>query len=138
MLLPKDLPMLHAMASGNYIRPNKKLLSSSLYTAMVQCNTIPDEWPPRTDHVLIVTMISMASRFKWKHPRPTTGRQTGKLLGAGAALRIKELEVGEIINAPSEFNAWLDRLMQVLLEVIDEKILKMRPSPYQKNGGQRS
>jgi len=51
------------------------------------------------------------------------------------ALKLEELEVQEVISTADDFNACLDRLMQVILEVIDDKIPKRKPHPTRNDGG---
>src|SRR5882724_6646036 len=59
MILPKDLPMLHALASGNFTRPNNVFTSEMLATAIVKCTMIPEEQPTRTEHLPIVITLNM-------------------------------------------------------------------------------
>src|SRR5882672_60892 len=49
------------------------------------------------------------------------------------ALRLEELDTCEELPTIDEFNQHLDRLTQVMLEVIDAKVPKAKPSLYQKH-----
>ena len=41
MVLPKDLPTLCALATGNYIRPDNMFTSDTLADVIVSCTTVP-------------------------------------------------------------------------------------------------
>ena len=43
MTLPKDIPMLHTMASGNYMRPDNILASNAIFPLIFWCIMIPEE-----------------------------------------------------------------------------------------------
>ena len=43
MVLPKDLPTLQAMATGNHTRPNNVFMSVVLCNTLVKCMTVPEE-----------------------------------------------------------------------------------------------
>src|SRR5882724_662344 len=43
MALPKDIPTLRALSSGNYTRPNNIFTSSLLINDIILCGTQPDE-----------------------------------------------------------------------------------------------
>jgi len=53
MILPKDLLMLHALASGNFPRPDNVFALETLATSIVKCTMIPEEQPTRTNHLPI-------------------------------------------------------------------------------------
>src|SRR5882724_12508609 len=42
MALPKDVPTLCALVTGNYMRPDNVFISSSLMGATVYCKTLPE------------------------------------------------------------------------------------------------
>src|SRR5882724_7795315 len=132
MVLPKGIPTLHAIATGNYARPDNVFASSSLSMAVIWCNTIPGEWPPRSDHIPVITVISAAPEVHIEAPRPNFMAADWEEVREEMALKLEDLEVDENICTKAEFDTQLNQLMQVITEVIDTKVQKTRPSPYQK------
>jgi len=69
MVLPKDLPMLHAMVLGNHTRPDNAFASDTLAQTIVKCTMLPEEWPTRSDHFPIVIKVDMEpashEEFSW-------------------------------------------------------------------------
>src|SRR5882724_11445596 len=51
MVLPKDVPMLQALATGNHTRPDNLFISSQLAGSIIRCITLQDERPARSDHI---------------------------------------------------------------------------------------
>jgi hypothetical protein len=69
MTLPKDIPTLQAMATGNWTRPNNVFVSTNAEQLIVRCNTDPRLRGPGTDHVPILTIIDLP--LEWKAPLPS-------------------------------------------------------------------
>jgi len=69
MILPRGLPTLCTMVSGNYTRPDNTFASSSLLTAVVHCNTVPEEQLVRSDHILVITVLNAALVLTTDTPR---------------------------------------------------------------------
>jgi hypothetical protein len=57
MVLPKDIPTLQAMSTGNMTRTDNIFLSSSLFECLLRCHTVPEDQPAKSDHIPIDTMI---------------------------------------------------------------------------------
>jgi len=70
MVLPKGLPTLCTMASGNHTWPDNVFASSVLNSTIIKCMTVPGEWPARSDHLLIVVAIDMEPEKHTEVPRP--------------------------------------------------------------------
>jgi len=132
MVLPKGIPTLCAMATGNYTRPDNVFTSSSLSAAVIRCNMIPGERPARSHHIPVVTVISAAPEVHIEAPRLNFRVADWEEVREEMALKLEDVEVDEKIHTKAEFDTWLNQLTQVITEVIDTKVLKMRPLPYQK------
>jgi len=70
MTLLKDIPMLQALSTGNYTRPDNVYISSLMAGHMIRCITLPEERPERTDHIPIVTEVDMSLEAKTESPCP--------------------------------------------------------------------
>jgi len=89
--LPKDLPTLRVMSMGNYMRPDNMFVSSSLYEAVIQCKTLPEECPAKTDHFLVVTTLSMDPRTQQDTLRPNYRGVDLEEVREEMALRLEKL-----------------------------------------------
>src|SRR5882724_2719837 len=78
MALLKDIPTLHALSLGNYMRPNNIFTSSLLINDIILCGTPPNECPARSDHILLATHLKTKSIGRWRPPDPTSRRPTGR------------------------------------------------------------
>jgi len=132
MVLPKDLLTLHALALGNFTRPNNVFASEVLPTAVVKCTTVPEEWPMRSNHLPIVITLDMAPDSRTEAPyfnyRATDWEDFKKVL----VCRLGGLEVGEELHTEGEFSDQLNKLTQVVRDVVEEKVPRVKPSPYMK------
>jgi hypothetical protein len=54
MALPKDIPTLESTATKNYTRVDNIFCSEELLEAFISCNTMPEKWPNKTDHMPII------------------------------------------------------------------------------------
>jgi endonuclease/exonuclease/phosphatase family metal-dependent hydrolase len=69
MVLPKDIPTLRALSTGNLTRVDNVFCSPSLLGAYIKCDTDPGSRPPRTDHFPVIQVLDLAV-VKHK-PQPT-------------------------------------------------------------------
>ena len=86
MVLPKDLPMLCAMALGNHIRPDNAFASDTLACAIVKCTMLLEEWPTRSNHFPIVIEVDMEpashKESSWPNYKITDWEAFWKLLAS--------------------------------------------------------
>ena len=68
MVLPKDVPMLHMLTSGNYTRPDNMFISSSLGDTIVHCKTLPEEHLARSDHIPIAMHLNIGLTTQTEPP----------------------------------------------------------------------
>jgi len=138
MALPKSLPTLHAMSSGNYTRPNNVFVSSSLSAPMVYCNMVPDERPARSDHMPIVMVLNMAPTTQTEKPRANYRAADLEAVRVELAVQLEGLDVLEDIGTTAEFDTRLHMFTHVLLETIDAKVPNRGPHPTIRGGGHKS
>ena len=133
MVLPKGIPTLHAMALGNYMRPNNVFMSSSLLPSLVCCMTVPEECPARRNNMPILIVLHVPPKIQPDAPRPNYRVADWEAVREELAIKLEELDMQEELNTIDEFDQYLEGLMQAILEVIDTRIPKARPSPYKKH-----
>jgi len=59
MVLPKGLPTMCAMATGNHTRLDNVFASSMLTDTVTRCSMVLEEHPVRSDHIPITTWIDV-------------------------------------------------------------------------------
>jgi len=127
MALPKGIPSLCTLSTSNYTRPDNVLVSSSLANAVMHCNTMPEEWPMRLDHMAIITQLNTSAEAQ--PVTPCNWKKVRKRLGA----KLEMLQLGETIHMEAEFFTHLDRLMQGITDTVDCLIPKLKPVLFQKH-----
>jgi len=60
LALPKDIPTLQALATGNHTRPDNVFISSQIMGHITRCTMLPDERPARSDHIPVVTEVEIS------------------------------------------------------------------------------
>jgi endonuclease/exonuclease/phosphatase family metal-dependent hydrolase len=58
-LLPHGTPMLQSTSTGNWTRPDNMFGMESLLNAIVSCETAPELWGPKTDHIPILLTLKL-------------------------------------------------------------------------------
>ena len=59
IILPKGIPMLEAMATKNWTRPDNVFCSSNMVSKVVYCTTDPRLRGPGMDHVPILMVLEL-------------------------------------------------------------------------------
>jgi len=70
MILPKHIPTLRAMNSGNLTQLDNVFASSSLVDAVVSCTSLPEDQPTKTDHFPIDTVLNLLPVKAEDVPKP--------------------------------------------------------------------
>ena len=120
------------MALGKYTRPDNILMSSSLLPSLVHCMIVPEEPPARMDHMLILTVLHASPEIQPDATRPNYKAVDWEAVREELVVKLEDLDMQVELNIIDEFNQCLEGLSQAILEVIDTRIPKARPSPYQK------
>jgi len=132
MALPGGMPTLQVLSTGNYTRPDNVFASTSLIDAVVKCSVMKGEWPARTDHFPIDTVMELgmsAMDEPAKHNFRAADWQVVCKEMAVALMGMCTAEIGSI----DEFHWWLHRLSRTIQDVIDKTVPKVHPLPYTKH-----
>ena len=113
------------------MRPDNIFMSDVLCNATVKCTTVVEEWPARSDHLPIVT-INMEPVVKAEVPRPNFRVTNWNKFRMVLADRLVGLEPEEPLRCEGEFYRKLEGLTWAIREVIDEKVLRVKLSPFTK------
>src|SRR5882724_6369822 len=132
MALPKDIPTLQALATGNHTRPDNAFISSLIAGYITKCTTLLDERPARLDHFPVITEID-TSLEKWEEPlQPKFRNADWKEVRERLMDKLEGLDAREEIVTPGELHAQVRTLTQRISEVIEESIPKAGPTPHKK------
>jgi len=93
---------------------------------------IPEEQPARSNHIPIVTVLHAPPEIQPDEARPNYWAADWETVREELTLELKELDIHEKMATIDGFTLHLGKLTQIMLEVIDTKVLKTKPSPYQK------
>jgi Endonuclease-reverse transcriptase len=132
MALPKNIPMLEAMNTKNYTRPDNVFCSADLLDSFTRCDTDPESRPPNTDHLPIISEINAelplsttAARLNY---RDTDWACFTKRLEALLAA----LPPPAVIQTVEDFNTTVSSLTQAIDTTIQELVPASRLSPFSK------
>ena len=118
IILPKDLPTLCTLASGNFTRPDNVFTSEMLATAIVKCTMIPEEQPTRTEHLPIVIMLDMEPNLRTEAPNFNFRAMDWDDFKKALVSRLGRLEVGEELHTKGELYDWLDKPTQAIRNIV--------------------
>lgn len=59
MVLPHGVPTLEAHNTKNHTRPDNVFATEGFMDAFVECHTLPESRPPKTDHMPIISIIDI-------------------------------------------------------------------------------
>jgi Endonuclease-reverse transcriptase len=136
--LPKELPTLKAMATGNYTRTDNIFISSALAENLVSCKTIPEDQPPKTDHFPVDTMIKLSVRTSTQTPRPNYRQVDWKEYNKTLKVKLKEAIDKPSPATPQQFYHQLHALTKAMADTTEELVPKSKPSPYMSTSGRYS
>src|SRR5882724_8936490 len=120
MALPKDIPTLQALATGNHTRPDNAFVSSPIAGHITKCTMLPDERPVRLDHFPVIIEID-TSLEKWEEQlQPKFKIADWKEIRERLTEKLEGLDTREEIATPGELHARVRMLTQKISEVIEE------------------
>ncbi|KAF8580748.1 hypothetical protein K439DRAFT_1300029, partial [Ramaria rubella] len=132
MTLPKHIPTLCAMSTGNFTCPDNVFISSELADSVLQCTTIPEDRPARTDHFPISTILDIPLAAQHDPPlfnfRDTDWEKFRTKLKP--KLDLSQLE--SPITDEHIFHSRIDSLTNAIIESIEATVPKSKPSSYAK------
>src|SRR3981189_178279 len=132
MTLPKDLPTLQAMNTGNWTRPNNVFTSANLENYLVRCDTDPRLRGPGTDHVPILTIIDLPLERKPSPASPNFRMTDWKDFKEELAIRLTDIPLPTSLTTEDKFQAAVNNLTSTLQDVIRTTVPVSRPCPHSK------
>jgi ribonuclease HI len=132
MVLPKELPTLKAMATGNHTRTDNVFISPELAESLISCNTVPEDQPPRTDHFPIDTVIELSVKTSTQTPRPNYRQVEWKEYNKTLKKKLEETIDTPALATPQQFHHKLHALTKSIADTTEALIPKSKPSPYMK------
>jgi len=104
MALPKNMPTLQALSTGNYTRLDNVFISTPLINHVMECCTAARERLARTNHIPIVTELDITTDAQKETSQPNfkvaDWKKVKKMLGH----KLKGLETREDIHTPAELH----------------------------------
>jgi hypothetical protein len=132
MTLPKELPTLKAMATGNHTRTDNVFVSPNLAKRLVSCDTVPEDHPPKTDHFPVDTVIELGVRTSTQPPRPNYRQVDWKEYNKMLKTKLEEAIDTPMPATPQQFHHQLHALTKTIEDTTEELVPKSKPSPYMK------
>lgn len=132
MILPRNLPTLKAMATGNYTRPDNVFASPGIVERLASCKPIERETPPRTDHFPIVTRI-VTSTAKTVDKEIFNFKETDwKEFRKDLQPKLANIPTSEVIETRETFNNRLKALTEAIQGTISKVVPRSKITRYAK------
>jgi ribonuclease HI len=132
MVLPKDIPMLIAKATGNHTRPDNVFCSAGLLDSFTACDTDPGQWPVKTDHYPIISILditpAMGEDGLRRNFRGTDWEEFRKCLEG----ELDGVPAPETYLTVADLNQAILCLDQAIANAIEKYTLFARPCPHSK------
>ncbi|EIW85809.1 hypothetical protein CONPUDRAFT_118739, partial [Coniophora puteana RWD-64-598 SS2] len=131
MALPKDLPTLCSLSTGNYTRPDNVFCTEHTAQCVVSCEVLTDRKLLRTDHFLIATCIDFRLARDTEEPRKNFRDVGWENFNDVLGPRIRERmgAPGPILTHDS-LHSSATTLTSVLQETIEELVPNLKLSPH--------
>ncbi|THU85973.1 hypothetical protein K435DRAFT_616598, partial [Dendrothele bispora CBS 962.96] len=134
MVLPPSIPTLEALSTGNYTRVDNVFVSRHLVQRIKKCDTVPEQRPPKTDHIPIITILDLQQPVNRHKPAPNWKKANWKAIN-----EFLEANAHQILGPPIEFTTEeeykeacenMDKLRQTI-EGNETLVPSTKPSPQQ-------
>jgi ribonuclease HI len=132
MALPKDIPTLQAMSTGNTTRTDNVFLSSSLIECLLRCHTVPEDQPAKSDHFPIDTMIETTVEAAETKPRHNYRLVDWKIFNKKLEARLREQIEQPCPTDKPHFYRNLKELTDAITDTANEQVPTTKPSPFMK------
>src|SRR5882724_7905621 len=120
------------MATGNFTCPDNVLTSSSLSELVLECKTTPEECPPQTDHIPIITTLATDPSRHEETPKPNFKSTDWPTFRKELSTKLESTITQHKITNESEFYCRLNTLTLAITDTIESTVPKIRPSPFTK------
>jgi len=98
----------------------------------LECKTIPEECPAKTNHIPIITTLDMSPSKQEETPRPNFKVADWTKFREELNKKLNNLDSQEEIHNEHEFHARLEGLTTVITDTIELTVPRHRPLPYTK------
>ena len=132
MSLPQGIPMLQAMATGNWTRPDNVFCTENTIEHIVSCDTSPHQRGPGTDHVPIQTVINLPTEQKGLPPSYNFRMVDWEVFNEELAARIAEIPEPTAILSEEQLSRAIEDLTATLQDVIRTTVPLSKPCPHTK------
>ncbi|KAJ7334321.1 hypothetical protein DFH08DRAFT_643839, partial [Mycena albidolilacea] len=132
MALPRDIPTLKALSTGNLTCVDNIFCSLSLLTAYIKCDTEPGLRPPRTDHFPVIQVLDLA--IAKRKPTPTYAYRKTNWEDYRTTLqaRLALLPRPHSYDTAEDLEEGVRRLEQAVRETTDDVVSLSKPYPQSK------
>src|SRR5882724_3205860 len=132
MALPKGIPTLQALSTGNFMRPDNVFISSSIVGHLVRCGTLPDKRPARSDHIPIITELDLEVNERAEPPCPSFRLADWKAVRETLMAKLTVLGPAQETRTHSELYEQVIMLTQAISEAMDVSVPKGGMLPHKK------
>jgi len=95
MALPRGIPTLQVMLTGNYTHPDNFFVSTSLCGAVMKWGMAPEEQLARTDHMPVITLLDTGLMCQTEPPSLNYQAGDWDMVIDELMVRLRKLEAGE-------------------------------------------
>lgn len=129
--LPPGIPTLETV-THNWTRPDNVWRSNNPNDPIIQCNVDPSIRPPKADHLPIVTEIDLSIPRTSTHPTRNMHTANFDIINDKLRERLTTRCTAAQITTKEDLETTVNKLVDILNEVIDEEVPVTKPSPYAK------
>lgn len=136
MTLPRHIPTLKAMSTGNLTRVDNVFVSTDIAERILICETQQELTPTKTDHFPIITTIDISPEHHNPLPRRNYKNIDWKVFRTRLEQRLAYHNIDWKDPPPPETKEELDQLLEAMMTAIEETIEEIVPllrlSPHSK------
>ncbi|KAF8498930.1 hypothetical protein JB92DRAFT_2582350, partial [Gautieria morchelliformis] len=129
MALPKGIPTLKAMSTGNLTCTDNVFVSTELLESIITCTTVPEDQPAKSDHYLVDTTLEVTTKFTVDTPRYNCKQADWGPFNEGLATRLRDSIDRPEPTSEEEFLQQLRAVVDTITETAEEIVPKTKPSP---------
>ena len=130
--LPKSLPTLIAMLTGNYTRTDNVFMSSTLTERLITCTTVPEDQPAKSNHFPIDTTLELKVHTTENKQKFNFHETDWKIFSELLESKLQEAILHATPHSHQHFCLVLLSLTNAIMETTESIVPKTKPSPYMK------
>ena len=129
MALPKGIPTLRHMVTGNYSRPDNVFSTAGISDQITRCEVVPALRPPSTDHFPIITNILLPQERIDAPPSLNFREVDWEEFKKKLSDKLDIAPDPQHINNQEQLTTAVEALTSSIQEAIQENVVKMKPRP---------